>query len=456
MHPRRLPTLVAVLCSIALSLPVVAAPRAAAAGPRSGAAAAHAATTPRVIVDAVAAAIDRNFYDPERAARLAAQLRDEASAGRYDAYADPRDLAAALSQRLGPEDQHFRVEWRDPAHAPAAAASAPGRGPAPADTEYADAARRGNYGVRALETLPGNLGYLDLRELPDLDFADPADPARRALDAALALLAGSDAVILDLRGNGGGAPASVGYVISAFTAREAPIYNTFRWREGGRLRSESEAPREWYPQPRLDVPLYLLTSARTGSAAEALAYTLQAARRATVIGESSGGAANPGDDFALPAGYRVFVATGSPTNPITGANWEGRGVQPDIAVDAAQALAVARSRALERIVAQRSDGAAALEARWALDALRAQAAPAAAEPADYLGQYERLRIERDGDRLLLRDGRRPAQTLTALQRDLFCLSDDPRLRLRFERGADGRVTALETQRSDGRSSRYQR
>ncbi|MFK3648957.1 S41 family peptidase [Lysobacter enzymogenes] len=451
MYPRRLRSLAAILCSIALSLPVAAATRAA-AGAGANANAAHAASAPRAIVDAVAAAIDRNFYDPERAARLAAQLRDEARAGRYDAYADPRDLATALSQRLRPEDQHFRVEWRDPAHAPAA----PTRGPAPAGADYADAARRGNYGIRALETLPGNLGYLDLRELPDLDFADAADPARRALDAALALLAGSDAVILDLRGNGGGAPASVGYVISAFTAREAPIYNTFRWREGGRLRSESEAPRQWYPQPRLDVPLYVLTSARTGSAAEALAYTLQAARRATVIGEASGGAANPGDDFALPAGYRVFVATGSPTNPITGGNWEGRGVQPDLAVDAAQALATARSRALERIVAQRSDGPAALEARWALEALRAQATPVAAAPADYLGQYERLRIEQDGERLLLRDGRRPAQALTALQPDLFCLSDDPRVRLRFERGADGRVAALETQRSDGRSSRYRR
>lgn len=447
MHPRRLRSLVAVLCSIALSLPVAAATRAAA---DAGAT----ADAPRAIVDAVAAAVDRNFYDPERAARLAAQLRAEAGAGRYDAYADPRDLATALSQRLSPEDKHFRVEWRDPAHTPAA--PAPGRGPAPPDADYADAARRGNYGVRALETLPGNLGYLDLRELPDLDFADAADPARRALDAALALLAGSDAVILDLRGNGGGAPASVGYLVSAFTAREAPIYNTFRWREGGRLRSESEAPRQWYPQPRLDVPLYVLTSARTGSAAEALAYTLQAARRATVIGEASGGAANPGGEFALPAGYRVFVATGSPTNPITGGNWEGRGVQPDLAVDAAQALATARGRALERIVAQRSDGPAALEARWALEALRAQAAPVAAAPTDYLGQYERLRIEQDGDRLLLRDGRRPAQALTALQRDLFCLSDDPRVRLRFERGADGRVSALETQRSDGRSSRYRR
>nr|WP_175429168.1 S41 family peptidase [Lysobacter enzymogenes] len=202
-----------------------------------------------------------------------------------------------------------------------------------------------------METLAGNVGYLDLRELPDLDFDDPADPARRALDAALALLAERDAVIVDLRHNGGGSPASVGYLTSAFTPRGAPIYNRFRARLDGQTRSFDEAPLQWYPQPRLDVPLYVLTSARTGSAAEALAYTLQAARRATVIGEASAGAANPGGEFPLADGYRVFVSTGSPTNPITGGNWEGRGVQPDIATAAAQALDTARLRALERIVA---------------------------------------------------------------------------------------------------------
>ncbi|UZW58866.1 S41 family peptidase [Lysobacter enzymogenes] len=429
----------ATLCLIALCAPAVAAPPAAPAGPRA-------------IVAQVADAIDRNFYDPQRAARLAAQLREEAGAGRYDADTDPRDLATALSRRLRPEDNHFRVEWRDPA---LAAAAPRGPGPRPS-ADAADASRRRNYGLRAVETLAGNVGYLDLRELPDLDFDDPADPARRALDAALALLAERDAVIVDLRHNGGGSPASVGYLTSAFTPRGAPIYNRFRARLDGQTRSFDEAPQRWYPQPRLDVPLYVLTSARTGSAAEALAYTLQAARRATVIGEASAGAANPGGEFPLADGYRVFVSTGSPTNPITGGNWEGRGVQPDIATGAAQALDTARLRALERIVAARQDGPAALDARWTLEALRAQAAPAAFAAADYLGEYERLRIEDDNGRLLLRDGRRPPQPLTALQRDLFCLSDDPAVRLRFERGADGRVAALETLRSDGRSSRYRR
>lgn len=435
---------VATLCLFALCAPAVAAPPAATAGPRA-------------IVEQVANAIDRNFYDPDRAARLAARLREEASAGRYDADTDPRDLATALSQRLRPEDNHFRVEWRDPAQA------ATPRGPGPSPGVSADASRRRNYGLRAVETLPGNLGYLDLRELPDLDFDDPADPARRAIDAALTLLADRDAVIVDLRGNGGGSPASVGYLTSAFTARGAPIYNRFRARRDGQMGSFDEAPQQWYPQPRLEVPLYLLTSARTGSAAEALAYTLQAARRATVIGEASAGAANPGAEFPLAAGYSVFVSTGSPTNPITGGNWEGRGVQPDVAIGAAQALDAARIRALEQVLSGRKDGPAAVDARWALDALRAQTAPDAAALAsagrdigDYAGQYERLRIDAEGGRLVLRDGRRPPQALTALQRDLFCLSDDPAVRVRFERGADGRVAALETLRSDGRSNRYRR
>ncbi|MGH8080614.1 MAG: S41 family peptidase, partial [Lysobacter sp.] len=276
---------------------------------------AGAASSPREAVADVAQAIEQNFYDPERAQKIAGDLRGEAAQGRYDRYADPRDLATALSERLSPLDGHFRVNWRQPE-------TGAGPGPRP-DADEVDFSRRRNYGLRKIEVLPGNLGYIDLRELPELQFGDPANPVRRALDAALQLIAATDAVILDLRENGGGSPASVGYLTSAFTAKNADIYNTFRHREGDKMNKESEAPLDWYPDPRLQVPLYVLTSPRTGSAGEALAYTLQSAGRAVVVGEHSAGAANPGGEIPLKQGFSVFVSAGSPTNPITHRNWEG-------------------------------------------------------------------------------------------------------------------------------------
>ena len=427
-------------------------------------AAAQAATpSPRATVTEVADAIQTYYYDIDRANEIAKTLRSEAAQGRYDRYEDPRDLATALSERIHPLDGHFRVNWRAPDAAdreakpgprPGPGASAPppppGSGPAPVDFSP-----RRNYGLRRVEVLPGNVGYIDLRELPHFEFGYPNAPARRALEAALQLVIATDAVIIDLRDNGGGSPVSVGYLTSAFTPKNADIYNRFRLRRGDKVLSESEAPADWYPTPRLQVPLYVLTSARTGSAAEALAYTLKNAGRAVVVGQASGGAANPGGDIPLTAGFSVFVSVGSPISPITHRNWEGTGVIPDVAVAPADALATAQRLALEAALKQGLSGPAAVDTHWALDALQAQAAPAVeANPADYLGQYERIQIGQDGGRMILRNGQRPPQPLAALQRDLFYVAADPSVRVQFERASGGRVAALEIQRSDGSSNRY--
>src|SRR5690606_41154168 len=125
------------------------------------------------------------------------------------------------------------------------------------------------------------------------------------------------------RGNRGGSPAMVGYLASAFVARGADIFNTFHSRDV----AHSEAPADWYHAPRPTVPLYVVVNGHTGSAAESFAYTLQQAGRATVVGETSGGAANPGGPVPTPGGLEVFVPTGSPVNPFSGGNWEGTGVQ---------------------------------------------------------------------------------------------------------------------------------
>lgn len=426
---------------------------------------------PRATVEEVAATIDASYYDIARAADIARTLRSEAGQGRYDRYRDPRDLATTLSSRLQPYDAHFRVNWRAPEAAAGpgqasrdAAPRAIGGGPPPgARPPDEDFSRRRNYGLRRVEVLPGNIGYVDLRELPDLAFGEPEDPARRALDATLQLIGATDAVIIDLRDNGGGSPAAVGYLTSAFTAKHADIYNTFHIRREGTVHTISEAPEDWYASPRLQVPLYLLTSARTGSAAEALAYTLKNAGRAQVVGQASAGAANPGREIPLSAGFSVFVSHGSPISPITHRNWEGSGVAPDVDVAPAQALETAQRLALETVLKRGLAGAAATDARWTLEALRARAEAsadvAAADQADYPGQYERMRIERDqdpreGSRLLLRNGKRPPQPMAALQRDLFYLAADPAVRVRFERDRDGRVAALEVLRADGSSSLY--
>lgn len=248
-------------------------------------------------------------------------------------------------------------------------------------------------------------------------------------------MADADAVIFDLRDNGGGAPSMVGYLTSAFTPANAPIYNVFHSREG----TESEAPDVFHPNPRLEVPVYVLISARTGSAGEAFPYTLQGARRATIVGEASGGAANPGGMVPVGGGFAVFISQGSPRNPNTGGNWEGTGVIPDVAVPWDQALTRAHTLALEGIVAadnRRTD------AVWVLEALNATAP--ASDLSPYAGAYGEATVSVVGDTLHVVRGRRPPVVLSALGPDLFTVVGDPTRRVQFTRDGSGRVTTMDS------------
>lgn len=394
-------------------------------------AAEDAPAAPRTVVRQIAEVIRQGYFDPARAEVIASTLTAEAEAGRYDALTDPRDLQETLTQRLKTYDRHFSVTAPRPAQAAPAAASGATLQPVPFPVGVA---RRGQ-GFRAVEILPGNIGLIDMRMF--IDFDGPEDAARKHADAVLQLVSNTDAVIFDMRDNGGGSPAMVGYLVSAFVGPDADVYNTFHSREG----TESEAPAQPYAHPRLDVPVYVLTSGRSGSAAEAFAYTLQAARRATVVGETSAGAANPGGPATTPSGYRVFVSDGTPINPITKTNWEGVGVKPDVEAPAAQALDVAWQAALAR-QADRLSGPVAVEAAWVLEALRAPAVGFRAE--DYVGDYSGPQVQSVDGSLTWRSGRRPAWRLKPLAADVFFDIDEPYRRIRFERDAQGRVTALET------------
>lgn len=388
----------------------------------------------------VAEMVEARYFDQARGRVIADGLRAAASRGELDRFVDENELAGAMTRVLEPFDGHFRVCYAPEQPSVAGVAPLPSH-----DDEQSMLDRRANYGFRRAETLPGNVGYIDIRYFAHIDFSDEKAPARRAADAVLQMLTGTDALILDLRNNGGGSPAMVGYLASAFTSPGADIYNIFHSRDG----TESERPGRPYSMPRLDTPLYILISGRTASAAEALAYTLQAAKRATIVGEPSYGGANPGGEERTPGGWLVFVSTGSPINPITKRNWEGTGVRPDTPIAAGAALALAQRLALERLVAAQPSGIAALDTRWALESLTAPARRVDARA--YLGSYSGAAVGVTADGLLeWRRARRPALALQPLGTDIFAIRDDPATRVTFKRNASGRIVAAEVSASDGR------
>jgi hypothetical protein len=413
------------------------------------------AIEPRASVRRIAELIEQRYYDPEAATRIAKSLTTDLEAGRFDALRDPRELAAVLTDRLRAEDAHFSVNWSpppppsDPSAEPAASAPKP----PPIVDSGADA--RENFGFRRVEVLPGNVGVIEMTTFAHFEPEPLAGSAREVADAALAMVARAGALVIDLRDNRGGSPAMVGYLVGQFVPEDADVYNTFK----SRGPDEYERPTVPITNRRLDTPLYVVTSGRTGSAAESFAYTLQAAGRATVVGAPTAGAANPGGNVELGGGLSIFISGGSPVNPITKKNWEGSGVIPDREVAVKDAQSVAYELALEAMLAKGLTGPAADEARWALEASRAGREAASVGDADrarFAGAYGTRVIKDEGGELIYVLDRRPPKRLIPLGGDLFTLEGAPYTRLEFERDAEGKATAMVVNQVFGSVSRFAR
>jgi len=274
-----------------------------------------AATVPELdpMLEALTTQLQERYIDADVAERMTAAIEKDQAAGVYAAMASRGAIAQALTQSLQAisRDKHLRVFDRPPSPAALAARPTVGR----------------------VEVLTGNIGYL---EIPS--FAQSPAAAAPALAEAMQTVTGTAALIIDVRGNGGGSPATVAlaaaYLLEPGSVLLATIHNRSQ-----QSRSESRTPATVAgPRYGTSRPVYVLVDRRSASAGESLAYFLQASKRATVVGEQSAGAANPGGIIRLPGDFAAFVPTGRVTNPVTGSNWEGTGVTPDIVTASADAL----------------------------------------------------------------------------------------------------------------------
>lgn len=320
---------------------------------------------------AAADAIATKYVFVQKAGDVARLVRRNVRAGRYRGLATASSLTDSLTVdlRRASSDQHLQAVYSVRART-----AAPGAGTSPADVARdREAAAWRNYGFLQLERLDGNVGYLELGR-----FDDPA-LAGATLATAMQFLAGTDALVIDLRYNGGGYAAMVALVASYFFP-EQTLLTTLHHRDPADDAQLWTAPHVAGPR-YLGKPVYLLTSGRTFSAAEALAYHLQAAHLATVVGEQTRGGANPGGWVMIGTHFGVSVPTAWNEAAATHGNWEGVGIHPDVAVPAADAKKAAHRAALEALIARGADAERLPRWREALEMLHADDAHAAAAAA---------------------------------------------------------------------------
>jgi hypothetical protein len=277
------------------------------------------------VVRSAARLIEERYVDPERAQEIAGKLRDAESL--WVNVTDPQSFADAVTKWLREisGDGHLALSYSEKVLSEQTGEESFSA----AEMEKYYGAHL-NHGIEKIERLPGNIMLLDLRVFP------PPEMAGDVFAAAMTVIAQGDALIIDLRKNGGGSETAnliAGYLLEG----GQPLSGNYN-RPSDR-HSANSSP-SWVPGRRFGStkPLYILTSRKTFSAAEAVAYDLQALKRAIIVGEATGGGAHPFEYRRVHPHFAVDLPEGRSINPITKTNWQDVGVQPDIRVSAEQAL----------------------------------------------------------------------------------------------------------------------
>lgn len=297
------------------------------------------AATRSSVIDAIAAKLTEFYIYPDIAKKMIEALRAHQRRGAYDAISDGVELAALLSEHLlaVSHDEHLRVE--------AVPRALPKEDfpsdPPPPDANMRAELKRANCGFNKVELLPHNIGYLKFDFFGDPSVCGPV------ATAAMGFLANADAIIFDLRENHGGEPEMVAYVASYLFGARTHLNDLFERR---RNKTTEYWTRPDLPGPKLvSTPAYVLTSRGTFSGGEEFTYDLKVLKRATIVGETTGGGAHPTGPHRAGDHFVIQVPCERPINPITKTDWEGTGVAPDVKVPADRALEAAQRLAVERV-----------------------------------------------------------------------------------------------------------
>ncbi|CAN7466390.1 S41 family peptidase [Massilia sp. LjRoot122] len=277
-------------------------------------------------IDSLVMELNQHYVFPDAAKQIETLLRKRQQDGKYDAISNGMRFASQLTADMASvaHDKHMKVRFSPrflrPDRDPDSMTSAP---------------PSGKSGIDKVGRLTPAIGYLRLSAFP------PPSLVAEKYASVMNTLADTDALVIDVRDHRGGSPQSVALLISYFVDQRTRL-NDIWSRDSGRTQ-------QFWTEDRLDgkryggkKPIVILAGPRTGSAGEDFTYTMQALKRATVIGEPTWGGAHPVASYRLSSHFHADIPNSRSISPITRTNWEGTGVKPDIATPQADALAVAK------------------------------------------------------------------------------------------------------------------
>jgi hypothetical protein len=316
------------------------------------------------VIEGTIKQLNAYYVFPDVARQMEAAIRKRAANHEYDQISSPKAFVDILTVHLRDvsHDKHLGVMY---SASPLPPLPGPNAQPSPEQRERALGFGRAiNFGFEKVERLPGNVGYLRLGGF------FPPDMGAETAAAAMTFVANTDALIIDLRWNNGGDPAMVAF-ISTYLFNEPTHLNDIYWRP-------DSSTRQWWTLPHVPgtrfqgKDVYVLTSKRTFSAGEEFTNNLKVLKRATIVGDTTGGGANPGGPRPINDHFAVWVPSGRAINPVTKGNWEGTGVIPDVPVGEGIALETAYLAALEKLAPGATNPMLASQIKKATDSVRAE------------------------------------------------------------------------------------
>lgn len=388
------------------------------------------------------------YVFPVQGKRVSDYLQSQLQKGVYYAVTDPAKLAAQLASDIRHihSDPHMTVMVDIPPPGSPVHRERPVDLAEPLPPEESISSADENYQFKKLEILSGNIGYLRL----DI-FTNDLNGVKSTLEAALLFLAHTQALIIDLRYNGGGSGAMVAQLESYFFNQKT-LMNTAINRVG------NDTAR-FYADPAqagglyLSMPVYVLTAHGTFSAAEDFSYGMQSIKRAVIVGDITGGGAHMVGRFPIGYGLTARIPFSRSFNPYTRSDWEGTGVKPDIKVQADSALQAALVSIYQTRISRARSTAEKQQAKWLLEKLQIKDSPTPESKLNiYCGQYGQFYIFIDHGELKCTDRQIGNFTFNLLpvNNTTFFATAPADLKMEFIKDGSGNSTQLKVEWPDGR------
>jgi len=403
------------------------------------------------VVDSIALFMAEKYVFPDKGKEMGDLVSKNFKNGDYDNLSDPIEFASRLSEDLLTinNDRHIGVRYMPEQIAMLKKADEDGNNK---ELEEFEKKQREfvNFNFQEIKILPGNVGYLKFNGFMDASVAGPT------AISAMNFLAHTDALIIDLRDNGGGSPSLI-QLITTYFFEDSEHLNSFYIRDGDQMNqfwTLTYVPGE----KLLETDIYILTSSYTFSGAEEFTYNLKNMKRAIVVGETTGGGAHPVSSYIINDNFMVRVPFGKAVNPITHDNWEGKGIKPHVETTRDKAKDVAYVMALDSLIKKDSNEEIKPRLQWVKDGINAKLEPISVDSKtlkSYAGTYGPRKLTFENGSLYYQREDRPKMKMIPMTDKLFMFEDINYFRLRVII-EDGKAIAVEGQYDNGTTDKHQK